>query len=145
MSAPVAPGLLLSINESEAEMAAASSNLRALPQTSHPETLLESLKRGMTMTVQKAIAPTIPVSPAVIGLLFTIVVQAGVGIWWASSMSKEVEFNKQEIQTLKSTIDTQKVYIDTSREKQIKLEAAVETLEKQQQQTNLLMQVKGVK
>jgi hypothetical protein len=144
MSAPVAPELFIE-EKGELEMAATQSRL--LPQIKQRTnyTVYETVIKGITMTVQKAIAPTVPVSPAVIGLLFTIIVQAGVGIWWASSMSKEVEFNKQEIQTLKSTVETQKVYIDTSREKQIKLEANVETLEKQQQQTNLLLQMKGVK
>lgn len=106
MSAPVAPEPFLVTKESEAEMAAISSNLRALPQNERSKTLFEELKKGIAMTVTKATSPTVPVSPAVIGLLFTIVVQAGVGIWWASSMSKEVEFNKQEIQSLKSTVET---------------------------------------
>lgn len=103
----------------------------------------EKAKEFILMTIQKSNAPSIQISPAVIGLLFTMIVQAGLGIWWASSISKEVEYNKQEIQSLKSTVETQKIYIDTSREKQIKLEAAIETLEKQQQQTTLLLQMKG--
>jgi hypothetical protein len=103
----------------------------------------EKAKEVISMVIQKSNAPSVQISPAVIGLLFTIILQAGIGIWWASSMAKEVEFNKQEINSLKSTVETQKVYIDTSREKQIKLEAAIETLEKQQQQTNLILQMKG--
>lgn len=142
MSAPVAPNSVQFSQGEENEMAAA--NLRALPQDNERRTH-SGFFGGIAMTIQKAATPSVNISPAVIGLLLTIAVQLGVTIWWASGISKDLERNKQDIIELKSVVETQKVYIDNSREKQVKLEAAVENLEKQQQQMNLLLQMKGTK
>lgn len=142
ISAPVAPNINLT-QQGEEEMAAA--QVRLLPQKQAIEPLYKRIIGSIVMTAQKANSPTITVSPAVISLLLAIVVQLGFTIWWASGTAKDVEHANKEIQDLKSENTTMKVYIDTSREKQVKLEAAIETLEKQQQQTNLLLQMKGAK
>jgi len=106
-------------------------------------TPVQRLWGNILMTVQKINAPSVALSPAVISLLFVIVLQFGAMMWWASGISKDSQHADKEIEDLKSANATLKVYIDTSREKQVKLEAAIETLEKQQQQTTLLLQMKG--
>lgn len=119
-------------------------NLKVLPHRNiNDKSLLSKLHEGFIMTVNKANSPSVTISPAVIGLIFTIIIQTCVGVWWAASLSKEVENKDVQIKELKSDVTTMKVYIDTNREKQVKLEAQIEGLSKDLQKIDLLLQMKG--
>jgi hypothetical protein len=98
---------------------------------------------AIKMTAQKALTPSVSVSPAVIGLIITLVIQTVVIVWWAASISKDNQNNAEEIKTLKSDLSTQKVYIDTTREKFIKMEALVDALQRESQLKKLLSEEKG--
>lgn len=145
MSAPVAPKNPITLLKEGDDMAAAS--LKVLPHrvnTKEDVSLLTKLYGGILMTVSKATSPSVTISPAVIGLVITIILQTCIGVWWAASLSKEVENKDNQIKELKSDMATMKVYIDTSREKQVRLEAKIDQIEKEQQVTNLVIQ-KGLK
>src|SRR5687767_1060753 len=99
-------------------------NIKTLPNTRiGNKPLYDRLYEGILMVIQKATAPSVTISPAVIGLCITIFVQSGLGIWWAASISKDSVKNESGIETLKKENSTMKVYIDNLREKQIKMEA----------------------
>lgn len=111
------------------------------------EGIIARIYGAILMTTQKALTPSVSMSPAVIGLLVVLVAYI-VGItWWAAGVSRdsdnntkslvriELEFNskivnnKEEIDKLRMENQTQKVYIDNTREKLIKLEALLEQKE----------------
>jgi hypothetical protein len=100
--------------------------------------LYERFVEALIIMINKAATPSIAISPAVIGLVITIFLQTAAGIWWAASISKETEANKEEIKELKSDRDIQKVYIDTTREKFIKLESTLEGIQREKQLENML-------
>lgn len=141
ISALAAPNIN-SISKGEEEMAATS--LKVLPQRIEPRTFIDRIYEGILMVIQKANTPSISISPAVIGLLLTIVLQTCAGMWWAASLSKDSANAIKEIEALKSENATQKVYIDNLREKQIKMEATQDNLVREQQVLNLMFQ-KGSK
>lgn len=111
--------------------------LRA-PQTDAPSRLIEVIK----MTAQKALTPSLTVSPAVIALFITLIIQTVGIVWWAASISKDNESNAKKIEELKSDVATQKVYIDTTREKFIKMETLVSTMQSESQLKQLLQNEK---
>ena len=113
--------------------------LKAPRAEESPRNWYEAIK----MTAQKAVSPSVSVSPAVIGLVITIVIQTVVVVWWAASISKDNDANAKEIIKLRTEVDTQKVYIDTTREKFIKMEAVVEALQRESQLKKLLSEEKG--
>lgn len=97
----------------------------------------------LLMTIQKANNPSVHISPAVIGLTLSLVIQTVFVVWWAASIQKETEKNAEVIKEMKSVIETQKVYIDNAREKFIKMETVVEAIQRQQQLENLVKQKEG--
>lgn len=101
-------------------------------------TIRKKLQEGLSMTINKINSPSISVSPAVIGLIFTLIVQTCMGVWWAASISAESTSNRLKIEKLQSELDTQKVYIDTAREKLIRIQADVEAMQNKNQLEQLL-------
>ena len=116
--------------------------LRAL-KAPHTDERNRTWLEGIKMTAQKALTPSVSVSPAVIGLLLTIVIQTVVIVWWAASVSSVTTNNTKEIEKLRSDFDTQKVYLDNTREKFIKMETLVSTMQNESQLKQLLEKEKG--
>lgn len=140
ISAPVAPENHVTFPKEGEDMAAAQLQLKVIPQRIRRKTLLDKINEGLNMAIQKATSPSVAVSPAIIGLLITIIVQFGAGIWWGASISKDSSRNAEEIKTLQSENATLKVYLDNLREKQIKMEATQDNLVREQQVLNLMIQ-----
>ena len=116
--------------------------VRAL-KTPQPDESKQTWYEVIKMTAQKALTPSVSVSPAVISLILALVIQTVVIVWWAASISKDNEANAKKVEKLQSDYDTLKVYIDTTREKYIKMEALVESLKSESQLKQLLEKERG--
>jgi hypothetical protein len=97
---------------------------------------------AIKMTAQKALSPSVSVSPAVIGLVITIVIQTVIIVWWAASISKDNDANAKKVEKLQSDLETQKVYIDDIRGKYIKMETLMSALQSESQLKQLLREEK---
>jgi hypothetical protein len=107
------------------------------------KSLYERFVEAINIMTTKAATPSIAISPAVIGLVLTMFIQTVGIVWWAASISKEMEKNKDEIKVLKDELGIQKVYSGDTREKFIKMEALIDSIQKDRQMEILLRQKEG--
>lgn len=106
----------------------------------------KGLREWVIMAINKATESSIKVavSPATIALVITLLLQTIAAVWWAATTAQVQLETSKKVSDLENRIETQKVYIDTAREKLIKLEAQVETMQQKQQLEQLLKEKTNV-
>lgn len=101
----------------------------------------------ITMTTSKIKESSSNSSIAIIGLILAFLIQTVVVVWWAAKVSGSNEQHEKDIQELrqdmKSVLGEQKVYIDNTREKFIKMEAIIEGMRNEKQLEDLLLRKKA--
>lgn len=96
-------------------------------------------REKLIMVLNKVSEPLkIAVSPATVTLAVVLLLQTIAVVWWAQGVSKDLQSDRETIQKLDGELGKQGMLINDWREKVIKMQAILDSMERERQLQQLL-------